>query len=364
MYIFKRTFLSAVVLFLFDRNLQAQEVNSGFELRATVSTAANYSHRLSATPRSGTPLVAGFRTMLYPTWKLSRNWTVSGAVQVHSRPYFFEQMSTQGYGIKGDILQAYLSYSKFYNNKSVVVRVGQLSSSFGSFLLRYDDAENPLIDMPQSYGYYYKSVTTQALAGAQVDVTVRKMDVRAQWANSSPTNRRSLFDTDQYGNWAGGVGYTIVQGFRVGASGYYGPYLHRRHRFFFPGEANPRELPASAQGIDVQWGRGHWSANGEMHWFRKPYRAVPTVNQRAGYAEVRRVMHPRWYLATRAGYLGSRGGAIVRTFDTAVGFRPNGHQLIKVGYQVQQGPKIRGTLGNTLALQIVTVFRPISIARD
>ena len=366
MLIANRMFLCALVLFgnLFAPNLQAQEAESGFELRATVSAAANYSHRLSEVPRSGTPLATGFRTMLYPNWKLSPHWTISGAVQVHSRPYFFEQFSTQGYGVKGDILQAHLSYSRFANNRSVVVRIGQLSSAFGSFLLRYDDAENPLIDMPQSYGYYYKSVSSQGLAGAQVDVTFRKMDARAQWVNSSPTNRRSVFDTDQYGNWAGGVGYTIVQGFRVGASGYYGPYLHRQHRFFFSGEANPRKLPASAQGIDVQWARGHWNANGEMHWFRKSYRAIPTVTQQAGYADVRRVLHPRWYLAARAGYMNSSVSARVGMLETAVGFRPNSHQLVKVGYQVQQGPQIRGTLGNTVALQIVTVFRPISIARD
>jgi len=32
-------------------------------------------------------------------------------------------------------------------------RAGQLGSAIGSFNLRYDDAVNPLIDMPSLYGY-------------------------------------------------------------------------------------------------------------------------------------------------------------------------------------------------------------------
>jgi len=39
-------------------------------------------------------------------------------------------------------------------------------------------------------------------------------------------------------------------------------------------------------------------------------------------------------------------------------------QLVKVGYEILQGPQIRGTLANTFGVQLVTVFRPVSIARD
>ena len=118
----------------------------------------------------------------------------------------------------------------------MVIRAGQLSSAFGSFLLRYDDVDNSLVDMPLTYGYYYKPITTYALTGAQADVTVGRVDLRVQLANSSPANRRSVFDSDQYGNWAGGVGYTVFQGLRIGASGFRGPYLHRQHPYYFAGE--------------------------------------------------------------------------------------------------------------------------------
>ena len=237
----------------FEISLWAQEARSGFDLGATLSTGADYSHQLEGEPRDGGPLTGGFRAVLYPTWKLSEHWAITGAVQVSSRPYFFDQFSTQGYGVKADLLQANLSYSRFWKRASVVVRLGQMPTAFGSFLLRYDDAVNPLIGVPMAYGYYDAGVTELGLAGAQADVTLGKLDMRVQFVNSSPGNRRSLADRDQYGNWAGGVGYTIRQGFRVGASTYYGPYLDRNFAFYFPGEAKPRDRPASAYGISRAW---------------------------------------------------------------------------------------------------------------
>ena len=339
--------------------LTAQEAESGFELRTSISAAGMYSHRFD-----GAPLTAGFRSMLYPTWKLSQNWTVAGSVQVHSRPYFLEQFPTQGHGVRADILQAHLGYSKFWKDRSLVLRIGQLSSSFGSFLLRYDDADNPLIDMPLTYGYYYKPITSYGLPGAQLDLTLGKLDVRAQFANSSPSNRRSVFDSDQYPNWSGGAGYTFVQGLRIGASAYRGPYLHREFPYFFPGEAKPRDLPATAYGVDIQWARGAWNAQGELQRFRREYRAIPTFTQHAGYAEFRRVMHPRWYIAARLGYLRSNIGDPTDALEAAVGFRPNRHQLIKVGYQRLQTPKSRGNLADSFVVQLVSSLRLLSIARD
>jgi hypothetical protein len=353
-----------LILALAAVRLLGQEASSGFDLRTTLSGAGYYSPQLEAKPRSGEPYTAGFRAMLYPTWRISKNWTAAAAVQLHSRPYFYEEFATQGYGVKADLLQAHISYSRFWSNKSLVIRAGQLSSAFGSFLLRYDDADNPLIDMPQSYGYYYKCVTVHGLAGAQADVTLGKVDLRAQFVNSSPANRRSVFDKDQYGSWAAGGGYTLWQGFRVGASAYGGAYLHRQYAFYFPGEAKPSELPAYGYGIDVSWGRGPWNATGEMHWFLRNYRVIPNKTQNTGYAEVRRVLHPRWYIAGRAGYLRTNIFPGRDVYEGVVGFRPNRIQLMKIGYQAQVGPTVQGNQGNTFAVQLVTTFRPISIARD
>ena len=343
--------------------LIAQEADSGFDLRTSISTGAFYTPQLTAPPRDGAPVAAGFRLMLYPTWKLGKHWTVSGAVDTHSRPYAYEEFSTQGYGVKTNVLQAYLSYSDFWDGGSVVVRVGQLSTAFGSFLLRYDDADNPLIDVPIPYGYYYDAVTILGLAGAQVDVNQGKLDLRAQFVNSSPANPRGIFDRDQYGNWAGGGGYTIRQGLRVGASAYRGPYLDRTYEFFFR-ELPPRDLPATAIGVDAQWGRGPWNVYGEWQRFQMDYTVIPTVHERTGYAEVRRVLTPRWYIAARLGYIRANAFTGYQEYEFVAGFRPNRYQLVKVGYEIQQGPQFQGTQGNTLAVQLVTSFRAVSIARD
>jgi len=343
----------------------AQEADSGFELRTTLSAVSSYSQELSEPPRNGSEVTGGFRAMLYPIWKLNSHWTISGAVQVQSRPYFEEDFTTKGYGVKGDLLQLNLGYARFWSHdRSLVVRVGQLSTAFGAFLQRYDSADNPLIGIPSAYGYYYKPVTFQGLVGAQVDATVGKLDVRAQFVNSSPANPRSIFDGDQYGNWAGGIGYTIRQGLRVGGSAYYGPYLDRQYAYFFPGEANPKVLPATGLGLDVEWGCGHWNAWGELQRFQMDYRVIPTFVQNMGYGEVRRILNPRWYAATRIGYQRFSAAPGSQSYEFAAGFRPNTHQLIKLGYTIQRGAEFPGTLGNIAAIEFVTSFRAISLARD
>jgi hypothetical protein len=339
----------------------AQEAGSGFDLRTTLTASAFHSGSLTEEPRLGNSFAGGFRAMLYPTWKLSERWAVAGAVQVHSRPYFPEQFYTQGYGVKTQVLQAHLSYSRYWKDTSLVVRVGQLAPAFGSFLLRYDDFDNPVIQMPLGYGYYYKPVTQLGLAGAQVELTIKRLDLRAQFVNSSPANARSVFDREQYGSWVGGAGYTIRQGFRVGASAYRGPYLHRQYQYNF-GEWNLRDLPATGYGIDVAWAAGHWNVYGELQRFQMAYRVIPTFTQHNGYAEVRRVLHPRWYVAGRAGYIRYSAVPGLETYETTVGYRPNARQLIKIGYQVLRGPGIQGAHDNVFTAQLVTSLRPFSFA--
>ncbi len=295
--------------------------------------------------------------MFYPTWKISRHWTVTGAVQVNSRPYFVETLTTQGYGVRGEVLQGHLDYSRFWEHASVVVRAGMLSSAFGSFLLRYDDAVNPLVDYPLSYGYYGKSVTTESLAGAQVDATIGRFDARAQITSSSPASRLSPFDRGQAANWTAGAGYTIRQGLRVGVSAYRGPYV-------YPANEDVAEYHwmAAGLGVDASWGIGHWNFQGEEQRFQAPYQTIPPYTREVGYAEARRSLGPRWYAAGRAGY--QRGNIFIsrNVYESAIGFRPSANQLVKLGYEMQQGPTIRGAQHNVLTLQIVITLPTITLA--
>ena len=338
--------------------LGQEQVNTGFEVPLTISGGAFLTERTHEQPREGSLLTGGARAVAYPTIRLNQHWFFSGAVQFHSRPYFFREFETQGNGAEVDVLQAYAGYEQFWGRNYLSVRVGQLSSAFGSFLLRYDDAVNPLIDMPSSYGYYGVPITNLGLMGAQVDASISRLDLRAQFTNSSPANRRSIFDSDQYGAWTGGIGYTIRQGFRVGASAHRGPYLNRGHRFYFPGELPPKDLPASAVGAEVEFARGHWNLYGEIHRAQNNYAIIPNFRQVVGYGEVKYALHPRWYVAGRINSARSNARPAYDLYEFALGYRPNRRQLVKVGYQFAHGHKQYGVFG----IQLVTRLNPISAA--
>lgn len=342
--------------------LSAQEADSGVAVGATVSGLAAYSHQLAAGSPGDGPIAGGVRAVIYPTWKINSNWSVSAAFDINTEPYFYEEFTEPRYGFENYLIRANLTYSRVREDRSLMVRVGELPSAFGSFLLRYDDAVNPLIDVPFSYGYYGKGVTSEGMPGAQVDVTLGKLDARVQLTNSSPANPRGLFDRDQYANWTVGGGYTISQGFRVGVSAYRGPYLDRDSAFFHPGESPPRDLPATAYGLDAKWGRGPWNIYAEVQHFLFTYHAIPTFDETVGYGELRRTLGPRWYAAARISAVSYNRIPSRRIYETAIGYRPNRSQIIKVGYEAEEGPSIRGSLSNTFAIQLVTTLPEFSLA--
>lgn len=341
----------------------AQEANSGFDLRTTVTAAGFYTRQLTEYPRDGAPVTGDYNAMFYPTWKLNSNWAVTGAFELETWPYLNEAFNGQGYGVKGILLNLAINYSIIRGNRSLLVRAGQLPSAFGTFTARYDPADNPLTGVPAAYGYY-SPVSFTGVSGAEVEVTLNKLDARAQFANSSPANPRNVFAPDQYANWSGGAGYTIRQGLRIGASTYYGPYLDRKSPFFFPGEAPPGQLPAFAYGVDAQWGKGPWNAWAEWQHFRMEYHAIPNFIEHTGYGELRRVLNPRWYAATRIGYVAANAFPAAQSYELGVGYRPNRHQILKATYQIQHGTAYPGTLGNVAAIELVTSFNVLSLARD
>jgi hypothetical protein len=331
----------------------AQEAESGFDLRTTISAQSVYAPELTEAPRLGGAFLGGARLLLYPTWKLSSHWTFTASLQGYTKPYFESEFSTQGSSVKANILQASLNYARFWNRGAITVRVGQLSSNFGSFLLRYDDAVNPLPGIPMAYGYY-APVSLGGLPGAEVNASYGRFDARAQFVNSSPANPRSLTQSDQYGTWGGGAGFRIRQGFRVGSSVYRGPFLDRKYPFFFPGEEEPRKLPATAVGVDVQFGGGPWNVFGEWQHFRMDYHVIPVFTEHTGYGEVRRVLSPRWFLATRLEYIRSSALPGYQRYETGMGYRPNRWQVAKLSYGVEQGAAVRSLAESVVTFQLVT----------
>jgi len=309
------------------------------------------------------------------------------------------------------VIQAFAGYSFQAKGMSVVIKAGRLSSAFGSFPLRYDDTENSLLDQPLSYiqrlplrtgqlpcgtndllwqhygsisygcggapgsGSGLTPVTLYGLPGMETDISGHRLDARIQVTSGSPANPQRLDHAGQYAQWTAGGGYTILQGFRVGVSGFRGPYLDQSLNPLLPVGTTVRDFPASGVGVDVQWARGHWSVSGEWQRFRfdsPNFTRPPTVASE--YAEVKRILTPRLYLAGRIGRLTT--GSVedqqgisadefapsITSYELGAGCWLNRHQLLKASYEWLNVEYRSGTRSNVLGFQWVTTFRPVNWA--
>ena len=143
----------------------------------------------------------------------------------------------------------------------------------------------------------------------------------------------------------------------------HGPYLHRGGPFYQRGEAPPIALKALGYGLDVQWARGKWNLNGEAQRFQYPYRVFPNLIQTLAYGEVKWSLHPRWYLAGRAGSRWRNAGlSAERVFELVAGFRPAPGHLLKIGFLTLHGPFNTGTQGQVLGVQYVVSFNPPAVS--
>jgi hypothetical protein len=130
----------------------AQEADYGFALPATLSAGGMYSHAWEqATPTAG-PLEPGFQLVLYPSFKLGEHWYAYSAVDVNLSPYNYFQDNSATNRLQFFVIQAYLAYHRAKGSRSLTIKAGQLSSAFGSFPLRYDDMQNPVLGAPATYG--------------------------------------------------------------------------------------------------------------------------------------------------------------------------------------------------------------------
>ena len=175
--------------------------------------------------------------------------------------------------------------------------------------------------------------------------------------------------------WTAGAGYTIRQGFRIGISGFRGPFLESDVRELLDPGTNERDYPAVGIGTDVQWGRGRWSAIAEWQrvefnypGFEKP----PAVS--SAFLELKATLNPRFYTAFRGGYeshgrveddSGDDADHFLpnrQAWEVALGYRVNHFQTIKVGYEWMRTSGVAGTRDNVFGIQFVTSVRALSKA--
>lgn len=379
-----------------------QDAESGISIPMTLSGGAFYSQRLQFEDPQGSPATAGFRAVLRLTIRMGSHWFAYGALQIRLAPYFYYDAFDPDHELYVDLLQAFIGYSVRRGNTAMVIKAGRLSSAFGAFPPRYDDADNPLLDQPlsyiteipiradqfpcgtadllsQHYGFVANAcggapgggaglvpATLYSLPGVEADFSLARFDARAQVTSGSPANPQSLTAAGKFAQWAAGGGYTVRQGFRVGVSGFRGPYLDDRLTPLLPAGTTLRSFPASAIGTDVQWARGRWSLSGELQrfWFDSPnFTVAPSIA--SGYAEVKRVLTPRFYLATRAGWL--TGGSVVdksgvsanqfastlQSYEFAAGTWLGRNELLKASYEWLHPQGSTGTRDNVLGFEFV-----------
>jgi hypothetical protein len=389
----------------------AQEGNFGVSLPVTLSGGIIDTQRLQVTNAAESQFSGGFRAMLYPTLKLGSHWFGYAAVQVRLSPYFYYDAFNPRHEVRTDVLQAYAGYSWRKGQTAMVIKAGKLSSAFGAFPLRYDDAENALLDQPLSYitevplrpdqiacgtsdllRQFYGSVgescggvpgrgpgltpvTLYGLPGVQVEVSTRGLDGRIQLTSGSPASPQPWSAAAQYLQWTAGAGYTIWHGLRIGFSGFRGPYLDRVVLPLLPSGTALRDFPASGAGVDVQWARGRWTVSAESQRFRfnLPNFAVsPSV--RSSYAEAKSMLTPRFFLAGRAGRFDTgrvvdrlsvsarESAPALTSVEMAAGSWVNRHVLMKVSYGILHTEGDSRTRFNVLGMQLVASFRAVDWA--
>jgi hypothetical protein len=384
----------------------------GISMPVTASFGVMDTHRFDFSDPTASPVTANFRLMFYPTLRLGKHWFAYAAIQVRRLPYFYYDAYLAERGVETDLVQGYVGYTMHPGPATIVFKAGQMVSAFGSFPLRYDDAENPLMDQPLAYitelpirsdqlscgtadllKQYYGSVwarcggekgggpgitpaTLYGLPAAQAEVSVRRFDARVQMTTSSPAYPEGWNNVSrQYLQLTAGGGFTIRQGFRIGVSGFHGPYLENSVAPWLPAGTTVRSFPANAGGLDVEWKRGRLSANGELQGFRfdAPNFVVPP-RFLAGYVELKARLTPRIYAAVREGFLktesvldtqgvsASEFAPTLQSTEVGFGFWLHPRVLAKVSYESFQIAGLTGTESNVLGMQLVATFNQLQWA--
>jgi hypothetical protein len=390
---------------------ESQDSNYGFSLPVTLSAGAMYTGRVQFEDPGSAPVTGGAQIMLYPTLTLGPHWFAYAAEQFRLAPYLYYDAYDPDHEWYIQTIQAFVGYQIRKEKTTVVFKAGRLSSAFGAFPLHYDDADNALLDQPlsyiqtltlrndqlpcgvagllwQNYGYVSSScggaagggegltpVSLYGLPGVQAEVSSHQFDGRIQVTSGSPSNALSLSHAPQYAQWVAGGGYTIVQGWRVGVSGFRGPYLSPDVAPLLPAGSNVRSFPASGLGLEMQWARGHWSASGEWQRFQYDlpgFTQAPSVT--STYGEGKRIITPRLYVAGRVGWLKPGGAADtsgasssqfspwIASYELGGGWWLNRHQLLKASYEWLNIEHLGGTQTNVLGVQFVTTFHAIDQA--
>jgi len=367
----------------------------------------------------------GVRLLASPSIRWNERWFAHATVQVNTEPFFpYEAYHVERRRARVRMLQGYLGHTRETRAGTVTLKAGQMSTAFGDFSRRYSDTANPLIDAPapygsyvllrdneipctnfdlqhqqqvhpnisayhcapwESYSYGILPVSLYGVFGGEANWNAGRLDARLQLANSNPSNPRPIWASGQSAQWAGGAGWSLARGLRVGGSFFRGRWLKGLALRDLREARIPNSFCACGLGADAQYAWRRLAMNGE--WMRLEYQypgfsRQPRVHY--AYAEGKLILNPRLYAAFRLGVqqhgrveADPRRGAghgdhashghhddpsessfqpNRRTFEMAAGIRPTRHFLFKVGHQwVRRFPSF-GPRDHVLAVQLVTTL--------
>jgi hypothetical protein len=401
--------LLALPLFAFSA--AAQEVASGISIPAIVSGAATF-----VSNNTDSQAQAGFHATMAPSLRLGAHWFAYSLVDARSSSYLDYSYGDNNPSVDVKLLQAYAGYKRDFKDGSILLKAGRLASAFGSYPLQYNDAKTALIDPPPSYfealpirpdqrvcgvddllaqsyasslqfhcggstaeNYGVVPVTLYGIPAIETQFSWKRLDARLQLTNSSPANPQSLLSPSQTVQWTAGGGYSFQGGLRVGFSQFRGPYLEDVLAPVLPPGKRFRDYNAFGTGIDVQWSRASWSAEGEWQRFQFDLPEFgESPSQQDAYLQLKRILSPRLYLAVRtslkrpsgvaaAGDASGHFEAREETQELVFGYWINHLQLLKAGvsyteraawkYEVDVSP-LRQQFA--IELQLVTSLNPFS----
>jgi hypothetical protein len=396
-----------------------QESNYGVSVPVTVTGNLLYTNAKQTDDyRLSTGSAAGFRAVASPTVNMGEHWFAYSALHLYSSSYYTGSAYRNERAIGFDLMQAFLGYATKIGQTSVLFKAGRLSSAFGLGPIEYDDAKMPLLAPPRVYtslinlrpdqlpcgtsdllwqraggdidfhcggsdeeGYGLAPVTLYGLPGFETEISSHRMDVRLQVTNSSPANPQGLTSRSQSPQLTVGAGYTLPGGLHVGISEFRGAYLDRSVASTLPTGRTIRDYRASGLGADFQWSHGGWSTEGEwqrFHFALPGFAVSPNIY--AGYAQAKRILSPRVFVAARVGF--ERFGRVVdrdnretphfqpaqNNYEIAAGYRVNRRQLIKGGFAFgdtglpSDGRWASSRLANKVEVQLVTELSAVSRA--
>ncbi len=370
-----------------------------------------YTQRLQFADPNDSPGTGGLRAVIYPTLQLGPHWFAYAAVQTRLTPYFYYDAYDSEHEWYLETIQAFLGYAIRTEKSSIVFKAGRLSSAFGSFPLHYDDVENPLLDQPLSYiqtltlrhdqipcgvsdllaqhygfvgnacggvagyGLGLTPVSLYGLPGVEAEFSGHRLDARVQITSGSPSNPLSLSHTPDYAQWSAGGGYTIRQGFRVGVSGFRGPYLDPSVDSLLPaGNLGPRfccqrtwpRCAVGARALEHERGMAallvcltepHDVALGRVHVWRGQENPVAAIlcGRARGLASLGRRNR-------LSGNSTSQFAPNMASYELGAGWWLDRHQLLKGSYEWLKIEHLAGNRTNVLGVEFVTTFHALDQA--